>query len=95
MQSAFADVSNALIDRVKQNEQLAAIGQQVDALAKYARLARLRYEGGYTSYIEVLDSERQLFAAQLEYSPTLDKRWLQPSISTRRWVAAGSMFPIR
>ncbi len=43
---------------------------EVDALSTYARLARLRYEGGYTSYIEVLDAERSLFNAQLSYTQT-------------------------
>jgi len=45
-------------------------GSQVDALRTYARLARLRFEGGYTSYIEVLDAERSLFNAQLTYAQT-------------------------
>jgi outer membrane protein, multidrug efflux system len=68
IQSAFSDVDNALIDHAKSRERLVALGQQVDALATYARLARLRYENGYTSYIEVLDSERALFSAQLQYA---------------------------
>ena len=50
----------------RSREQLAVQGRQVDALRTYSRLARLRYEGGYTSYIEVLDAERSLFNAQLE-----------------------------
>ena len=29
------------------------------------RLANIRYRGGVTSYLEVLDSERQLFDAEL------------------------------
>lgn len=68
IQSAFADVDNALVDQAKSRERLGAIGQQVGALTTYARLARLRYENGYTSYIEVLDSERTLFSAQLQYA---------------------------
>lgn len=68
IQSAFSDVDNALIDHAKARERLTALAEQVDALASYARLARLRYENGYTSYIEVLDAERSLFAAQLQYA---------------------------
>ena len=30
----------------------------------------MRFEGGYTSYIEVLDAERSLFNAQLSYTQT-------------------------
>jgi outer membrane protein TolC len=37
----------------------------VEALRTYASTARLRYENGYTSYIEVLDAERSLFDAEL------------------------------
>ena len=32
-----------------------------------ARLARLRYDEGYASYIEVLDAQRFLFDAELQY----------------------------
>jgi multidrug efflux system outer membrane protein len=42
----------------------------VEALKEYARIARLRYENGYTSYIEVLDAERSLFNAELQYTQT-------------------------
>jgi outer membrane protein, multidrug efflux system len=31
-------------------------------------LARLRYDSGYPSYLEVLDASRQLFAAELVLS---------------------------
>jgi outer membrane protein TolC len=37
----------------------------VEALRTYASTARLRYENGYTSYIEMLDAERSLFDAEL------------------------------
>jgi len=39
----------------------------VKALSDYARLAELRYDGGYASYIEVLDAERFHFDAELQY----------------------------
>jgi multidrug efflux system outer membrane protein len=66
IQTAFGEVENALVDQVKTREQVAAQRRQVDALGRYAHLARLRYDGGYTSYIEVLDAERSLFQAQLQ-----------------------------
>lgn len=65
VQTAFREVDDALVARVKLREQLAAAQRQVDALRRYAELARLRYEGGYTSYLEVVDAERTLFAAEL------------------------------
>ena len=35
-----------------------------------ARLARLRYDEGYSSYLEVLDAERSLFNSDLAYTQT-------------------------
>ncbi|MFM0055966.1 efflux transporter outer membrane subunit [Paraburkholderia phytofirmans] len=70
IQTAFQEVDDALIAVQKSREQLVVQGRQVDALRTYSRLARLRFEGGYTSYIEVLDAERSLFNAQLSYTQT-------------------------
>ena len=46
------------------------MGRRVEALMEYERIARLRYDNGYTSYIEVLDSQRSLFNAELTYVNT-------------------------
>ncbi|MFM0073888.1 efflux transporter outer membrane subunit [Paraburkholderia sediminicola] len=70
IQIAFQEVDDALIALQKSREQLVVQARQVDSLRTYARLARLRFEGGYTSYIEVLDAERSLFNAQLSYTQT-------------------------
>lgn len=70
IQTAFQETEDALISLRKSREQLAAQGRQVEALRTYSRLARLRYDNGYTSYIEVLDAERSLFNAQLSYTQT-------------------------
>ena len=65
VQNAFADVDNALIANQKLAEQLVAQQRLVDALQTYARLARLQYNGGYTSYTTVLQAEQSLFPAEL------------------------------
>jgi outer membrane protein, multidrug efflux system len=39
----------------------------VETLQVYADLARLRFDNGYSSYIEVLDAERSLFDVELFY----------------------------
>jgi multidrug efflux system outer membrane protein len=70
IQVAFQEVDDALVGLQNTREQLTVQGRQVEALRTYARLARLRFEGGYTSYIEVLDAERSLFNAQLSYTQT-------------------------
>jgi multidrug efflux system outer membrane protein len=65
IQNAFREVEDALIDRSKSGQRLGALNRQVRALRNYARLARLRYDEGYTSYLEVLDAERSLFNVEL------------------------------
>jgi outer membrane protein, multidrug efflux system len=72
VQNGFREFEDALIDQDRTRLQLDAQVKQVEALATYARLARLRYENGYTSYIEVLDAERSLFSGQLSNAQTQD-----------------------
>ncbi|MGD9577356.1 MAG: efflux transporter outer membrane subunit [Syntrophorhabdus sp.] len=70
IQNAFREVDDALVDQKRTREQLLSQQRQVEALRDYAGIARLRYENGYTSYIEVLDAERSLFNAELSYTET-------------------------
>lgn len=70
IQEAFREVEDGLVDQRKTREQLAVQARQVEALRTYARLAQLRYDNGYTSYLEVLDAERSLFAGELYYAQT-------------------------
>ncbi|MBL8394481.1 MAG: efflux transporter outer membrane subunit [Candidatus Accumulibacter sp.] len=70
IQEAFREVNDSLVSQERTHEQLKAQKRQVEALQTYAATARLRYENGYTSYIEVLDAERSLFNAQLQYTQT-------------------------
>jgi len=73
IQNGFREVDDALIDQNRTREQLKAQLRQIDALKAYARLARVRYENGYTSYVEVLDAERTLFDKELSYTQTQDQ----------------------
>ena len=70
IQNAFREVDDSLIDQQKTGERWQAQARQVDALRNYARIARLRFDEGYTSYIEVLDAERSLFNVELSYTQT-------------------------
>ena len=70
IQEAFRDVEDALADQLHTREQMEAQERQVETLRQYARIARLRFNNGYTSYIEVLDAERSLFNAELSYTQT-------------------------
>jgi outer membrane protein, multidrug efflux system len=70
IQQAFREVNNALLDQGKTRDQLQAQKRHVDTARAYERLARIRYEGGYTSYLEVLDAERSMYRSQLAYVQT-------------------------
>ena len=65
VQTAFREVDDALISSVKFREELEAQGRRVSALQDYAHYAQVRYDEGQVSFIEVLDSERRLFDAEL------------------------------
>lgn len=70
IQTAFREVNDSLADQSLTRQQLAAQKRQVDSLRTYADLARLRFDNGYSSYIEVLDAERSLFNVELTYVQT-------------------------
>lgn len=65
VQIALREVNDALTGTQKSRELLAAQGKRVDALREYARLSRLRFDNGLTSYLEVLTAENDLFDAEL------------------------------
>jgi multidrug efflux system outer membrane protein len=63
--TAFGDVSNALISVNKQRGTREEQEKLVAAAEDAARLARMRFEGGATSYLEVLTTDSTLFSDQL------------------------------
>lgn len=65
VQSAFADVENALVATTKLGEQVAAQERLVSALTQYSLLARLQFDGGVVPYSTVLQAEQQLFPTEL------------------------------
>jgi outer membrane protein, multidrug efflux system len=62
---AFRDVSNALVALNKQRAYREEQEKLVAAAQDAARLANLRYQGGSTSYLEVLTTDSNLYSAQL------------------------------
>ncbi|MGH8068796.1 MAG: efflux transporter outer membrane subunit [Candidatus Entotheonellia bacterium] len=66
IQTAFREVSDALVGYRKTREQRAQQELLVAALVDSAALANTRFLGGLDSYLQVLDAERQLFDAELE-----------------------------
>src|SRR5580692_6877906 len=65
IQYAFRDVSDALIGYQKFHEVRVRQEQAVSDLVDSVRLSIARYQGGTTTYLEVLDGQRSLFAAEL------------------------------
>jgi NodT family efflux transporter outer membrane factor (OMF) lipoprotein len=64
IQSAFREVADGLAGRATFQEQLQAQRNVVDAEAVRFRLSELRYNAGVASYLDLLDAQRSLFAAQ-------------------------------
>jgi outer membrane protein, multidrug efflux system len=64
VQNAFREVRDALVAQVKARERLDAERDRATSLRIALRFARLRYENGLSSQLEVLDAERNLLAAE-------------------------------
>ena len=65
IQRAFGDVSNALIGYEKFHQVRVRQEDTVADLRESVRLSDLRYRGGTTTYLEVLDGQRSLFSAEI------------------------------
>jgi multidrug efflux system outer membrane protein len=62
---AFSEVRTALASQSRARERFDAESERARALQETLRLARLRYESGIASQIEVIDAERGLLAARI------------------------------
>jgi multidrug efflux system outer membrane protein len=65
---AFKDVNNALIEIETYKEELIAYRLMLDAAANASKLSYERYYQGVTSYLEVIENQRQEFDAELQYA---------------------------
>jgi outer membrane protein, multidrug efflux system len=65
IQRAFGDVSDALIGYEKLHQVRVRQEDTVKDLQESVRLSDMRYEGGTTTFLEVLDGQRSLFSAEL------------------------------
>jgi multidrug efflux system outer membrane protein len=71
LQQSFREVEDALVAVRTYSVENDAQTRRAIAAENAARLSRARYDGGVVDYLEVLDSERTLFNAELEQSLTL------------------------
>ena len=74
VQTAFQEVNDALVSLRESANGEQAEAEQVAAAKKALDLAKIRYDAGYSSYLEVLDSERTVNEALLSYIATRQSR---------------------
>ncbi len=89
---AFADARNAITAKRQAADRVAARAQSVDALRRQVRLATLRYDNGYSNYLEVLDAERTLFSAELALAEAR-RAHLAASVDLYRALGGGWTMP--
>jgi len=65
-QNGYREVADALVSIEKLKEMRVAEEAQVAALENSSRLSRLRYDAGYSNYLEILTADQQLFEAEIE-----------------------------
>ena len=84
--NAYREVNDALVALRTYKAEFEARRRQMEAAKNAAELSWVRYEGGMTSYLEVLDLQRSLFTSQLKASETLQ---LQLISTVRLYQALG------
>ncbi|SFN69679.1 outer membrane protein, multidrug efflux system [Formivibrio citricus] len=67
IQTAFQDVANVLADQKWLTEQYAAQEKLAARQSERLRLADLRYQTGLVGYLDLLDAQREHYAAQLAF----------------------------
>ena len=71
VQQAFREADDALVARRKSREALGAQREAVRASRATLAVAETRYASGLTNYLDVLDTQRTLLAAEIAESRTL------------------------
>src|SRR3546814_1200745 len=91
VQTAFQEVADALAARRYLTEQVDAQARALAAQRDLAELAELRYRNGVENYLEVLDAQRNLFAA--EQALVESRRELLASLVSRYVALADGPHP--
>ena len=74
VQSAFRDAHDALVAHRSSRESFIAQSERRALFAQAFALAELRYRGGYVTYIDVLDTQRNLLEAERQRVLALRER---------------------
>ncbi len=92
VQTAFKETQDALVASSAAREVQEAQTTQLAALNRALHLATLRYDNGYSSYLDVLDAERNTFQAELNLvNAKLDR--LNAAISLYKALGGGWEMP--
>ncbi len=88
VQQAFRDVSDSLVGYRKNQEFRIQQEQLTHSAEEAQKLSNMRYKGGATSYLEVLDSDTRYFSAQLSLAQA-QLRELQSLVQIYRSLGGG------
>ena len=69
---AFGDVANSLVGYTQSRQFRMKIEEQTATYKESARLANVRFTGGYASFLEVLIVQQQYFTSQLQLAQAWD-----------------------
>ncbi|MCK5406050.1 MAG: efflux transporter outer membrane subunit [Candidatus Krumholzibacteria bacterium] len=84
--NAYREVDDALVAVRTYRAEFDARRRQMEAAQNASELSWVRYDGGRTNYLEVLDLQRSLFSSQLKASETMQ---LQLTSIVRLYQALG------
>ncbi len=90
--TASSEVENALAAVRSDRDQVTAEQTQVNALRRALQLANDRYTSGIASYLDLLDSERSLFTAELTLVQT-EEQQLADLVALYQATGGGSPVP--
>jgi outer membrane protein, multidrug efflux system len=88
IQQAFKEVDDALVFHQKARQIRLQRERQVEAAQQALALANLRYTNGVSSYLDVLDTERQLFSAEIDLA-AITRDQLNAVVQVYRAIGGG------
>ncbi|MBW2708049.1 MAG: efflux transporter outer membrane subunit [Deltaproteobacteria bacterium] len=86
--TAFKEVDDSLVEIDTYKKQMTAVKRKEKVARNAYRLAKLRYDKGVSTYLEVLETERTLFSAQLELSE-LKQQYLNGYVKLYKALGGG------
>ena len=86
--TAFREVEDALVEIETYKRQIASVQSQLKAAKNANMLSTERYDKGYSTYLEVLETERSLFNVQLQYSE-LKQQYLNAYVNLYKALGGG------